>query len=177
MRIRESVQLQTVLAMYEQEIDRDRAMSNYQRVKTMVRIHTGQTIRTRNFRVRNGRIGTGVLVNSLKGKNVSVEMRMGECFQWKANEQCSKGDSCSSCHGNNRGQPAKSSSLAPRTQTQNDGRRLSKGFVYSSEGRKEGVHHLLRSCGRLRSFNVLIFFLACELRVMMSCFGSPLSYS
>ena len=43
--------------MNEQEIDRDRAMSNYQRVKTMVRRHIDQTIRTRNFRVRNGRIG------------------------------------------------------------------------------------------------------------------------
>ena len=39
MTIRESVQLQTVLAMYEQEIDRDRAMPSCQRLKTMVRRH------------------------------------------------------------------------------------------------------------------------------------------
>ena len=42
MRILESVQLQTFLAMYDQEIDRDRAMPSYQRLKTMVRIHIDQ---------------------------------------------------------------------------------------------------------------------------------------
>ena len=39
MRIRESVQLQTVLAMYEQEIHQDRSKSNDQKLKTMVRRH------------------------------------------------------------------------------------------------------------------------------------------
>ena len=58
MRIRESVQLQTVLAMHDQEIDRDRAMPSYQRLKI------DQTIRTRNFRARNESIETGVLVKS-----------------------------------------------------------------------------------------------------------------
>ena len=36
-------------------------------------------------------------------------------------------------------------------------------FVLSSEGRKEGVHHLMKELLRLRSFNALISFLACEL--------------
>ena len=48
MRIRESVQLQTVDAMNEQQIDQNRAMPNYQKLKTMLRIHIDQTIRTRN---------------------------------------------------------------------------------------------------------------------------------
>ena len=43
-------------------------------------------------------------------------------MQWKATGQCSRGDSCFS-HGSNRGQKAQSSSLAPKTQTQNAGRR------------------------------------------------------
>ena len=46
---------------------------------------------------------------------------------WKANGQCSRGVSCSFSHGNNRGQQTQSSSLAPQTQTQIDGRRPSKG--------------------------------------------------
>ena len=46
-------------------------------------------------------------------------------------------------------------------------------FVDSSEGRKEGVHHLLRSFLRLRSFFVFIFFLACELRGDVELFWQP----
>ena len=36
--------------------------------------------------------------------------------------------------------------------------------MYCSEGRKEGVHHLLKKFLRLRSFNALISFSACALR-------------
>ena len=60
MKIRESVQAQTVLAMYDQEIDRDRAMPSCQRLKTMARRQIDQMIRTRNFRARNERIETAV---------------------------------------------------------------------------------------------------------------------
>ena len=126
--IRGSVQLQTVLAIYEQEIDRDRAMPSYQRLNTMVRRHIVQMIRTRNFRARNERIETRMLVKSHKGKNASVERRMGECHQWKANGQRSRGDSCSFRHGSDRGQQAQSSSPAPKAQTQIDGRKHSKGI-------------------------------------------------
>ena len=63
-----------------------------------------------------------------KVKNVSVVRRMGECYHWKANGQCSRGDSCSFIHGSNLGQRAQSSSLAPQAQTQIDGRKLSKGI-------------------------------------------------
>ena len=73
MRIRESLQLQTVLAMYEQEIDQHRSKPSDQKLKTMVRRHIDRMIRTPNFKVRNERIETGVLVKSQKGKNVSVE--------------------------------------------------------------------------------------------------------
>ena len=57
----------------------------------MVREHIDQMIRTRVFKARNERIGTGVLVKSRKGRNVRVERKLGECFQWRANGQCSKG--------------------------------------------------------------------------------------
>ena len=50
-------------------------MPSYQRLKTMVRRHIDQMIRTRNFKAQNERIETGVLVNSHKGRNVSVERR------------------------------------------------------------------------------------------------------
>ena len=62
-----------------------------------------------------------------KGKNVSVESRMGECYQWKPHGQCSRTDSCSFSQGSNRGQQAQSYSPPPKTQTQFDGRRPSSG--------------------------------------------------
>ena len=50
---------------------------------------------------------------------------MGDCFQWRATGQCSKGDSCSF----SRGQRAQSSSPAPKVQTQTDGRKPCKGNI------------------------------------------------
>ena len=52
MGIRVSGQLWTVLATYEQEIHQDRSRPNYQMLKTMVRRHIDQMIRTRNSNVR-----------------------------------------------------------------------------------------------------------------------------
>ena len=43
----------------------------------------------------------------------------------------------------------------------------------SSEGLKEGAHHLLKEFSRLRSFNPLISFLACELRGDVELFWHP----
>ena len=91
-----SAQLQTVLALYDREMNRDRVSPSYPRLRTMVR-HIDQTIRTRNFKARNERIETRVLVKSHKEK-VSVERKVGEYFQWRATRQCSKGDSCSFSH-------------------------------------------------------------------------------
>ena len=95
-------------------------MPSYQRLKTMVRRHIDQIIRTRIFRARNGRIETGVSVKSHKRKNVSGERKVGECYQWKANGQ--KGEAHSFRHDDSmRGKLTQPSSLAPRPQTQNDG--------------------------------------------------------
>ena len=58
MKIRDSVQLQTVLALYEQENIRNNEQPSHSRVKTSVTRHVDQMVRTRNFRARNERIGT-----------------------------------------------------------------------------------------------------------------------
>ena len=113
--------------MYDQETVRNRKSPSNQSLKTMVGRHIDQMVRTRNFKARNERIETGVLVKSYKGRKVSVERKMGECCQWKATGQCARGDSCSVGHGTNRGQRAQSCSLAPKAQTQTDGRKPSKG--------------------------------------------------
>ena len=73
LKLRDSCQFQTVLALYDQEIDRDPALPSYPRLKTMVRWHIDQTVRTRNFIARYERIVTGVLVKIHKGRMLSVE--------------------------------------------------------------------------------------------------------
>ena len=53
-----------------------------------------------------------------KGKPVSVEGMQGECYQWKATGQCTKGDACSFRHDENKcGTLTRSSSPAPKPQT------------------------------------------------------------
>ena len=77
-----------------------------------------------------------------------MERKVGECSQWKAIGQCSKGDSCCFSHGNNRGQPAQTSSLAPRSQTLIDGKRPSKGGSSPSGKRVQRPckNYLKRNC-------------------------------
>ena len=77
MKLQGSAQHQTVLALCDQWMNRDRASQSYQRLRTLVRRHVDQMSRTRNFKARNERIETGVVVKSHKGRNVSVE-RSGE---------------------------------------------------------------------------------------------------
>ena len=85
-------------------------------------------MRTRNFRAQNETVERGTVTKSHKGKKANAERRVGESYQWKANGQCSKGDSCSFSHdpasGNRRDQRRKeqSSSLAPEAKAQTDGK-------------------------------------------------------
>ena len=67
-------------------------------------------------------------------------------YQWIANGQCSRRGCCSFRHGSARGQRAQSSSLAPRAQTQSEGRKLSKACKKSS---KEliPINHVIIGCG------------------------------
>ena len=139
LKIRGSVQLQTVLPVYYQEIDRNLAMRICQRLKTTERRNIDQMTRTRNFKAWNERVETGVLVKNHKGRNVSTERQVGDFNQWKATGQCSREDSCNFSHGSYRGHKAQSSSLAPKAQTQIDGRKPTKGFGLRGEipsGRK-----------------------------------------
>ena len=75
-KLQDSVQLQTVLALYDQETVRNNGQTIYLQLKTSVKLRIDQMI----FRVQN---------------EVDVERKVGECFQWTAHGQCSKGDSCS----------------------------------------------------------------------------------
>ena len=67
LRIRESVQLKTVLELYDVEIHQKISMPNYQRLKTMVKRRKDQKLRLRNFDARHGRLESGAVVKSRKG--------------------------------------------------------------------------------------------------------------
>ena len=90
------------------------------------------------MRVRNDVVERGSVTKSQKGKKSYVERKVGECFQWEAHRQCSKGDSCSFSHdtitsgnsGEGQRRRGRSSSLASHSkakQTDGDGHKSSKG--------------------------------------------------
>ena len=93
-----------------------------------------------------------------------MERKVGECYQWKAIGQCSKGDSCSFSHDRGSGNrcdhrhEGQSSSPAPKAQAHTDGKKPFKGSGRRGESPsgKEGrvaCRHFLRgkctnpSCG------------------------------
>ena len=125
--VQDSVQLQTVLALHEQENIRNNEQTSYSGLKTSIRRDVDQTMMTRNFRARNDIVERGAVT-----KSQNAERKVGECYQWKATGQGSKGDSCSfrhepasgtRCAGRQEGQ---SSSLAPKAKAQTDGKTPSK---------------------------------------------------
>ena len=94
LRIRESAQLKTVLELYDMEIHQKISMSNYQKLKTMVKRSKDQKLRLRNFDARHRKIESEAVVKSRQGL-VGVEGGKGICYQWKEKGQCSQGDRCS----------------------------------------------------------------------------------
>ena len=55
-------------------------------------------MRSRNLKARNDMIHGGV-AQSRKENKANVERKVGDCWQWQATGQCSKGDSCGFHHG------------------------------------------------------------------------------
>ena len=66
LRLRESDQIKTVLHLYDMEIHQKISMSNYQKLRTMVKRSIDQKLRLRNFDARQGKIETGAVVKSRK---------------------------------------------------------------------------------------------------------------
>ena len=80
-----------------------------------------------------------VAVTKGKGQNSFTKRKTGECFQWKANGSCSKGDSCSFLHSHAFGKRETSAEWAKNTgvsslkpAVDNERRRKGKGQVSSS---------------------------------------------
>ena len=69
LRIRESAQLKTILDFFDMMIHQKISMSNYQKLKTMVKRSVDQKLRLRNFDARNGNIETGAVTKNRKGSS------------------------------------------------------------------------------------------------------------
>ena len=60
-----------------------------------------QDIRNKNFGARNGNYERNAVVKN-QGTKQRVQRILGDCWQWKANGQCSEGDNCSFRHDMNK---------------------------------------------------------------------------
>ena len=101
LRIRESEKLKTVLESYDLETHQKKARPDYHRLKTMVKRSIEQEIRNKNLGTRSGNFEKNAVVKN-QGRKQRVQRILGDCWQWKANGQCVKGDNCSFRHDINK---------------------------------------------------------------------------
>ena len=117
LRIRESEKLKTVLELYNVEIHQKKAGPDYHRLKTMVKRSIEQSWRMKNFEARNGNYETNAVVKKQRVKQ-REQRSVGDCWQWTANGQCSKGDNCSFRHDINKRAKSTQPNPSPRSSTQ-----------------------------------------------------------
>ena len=101
LRIRESEKLKTRMELYNMEIHQKTAGPDYHRLKTMVKRSIEQNLRMKKFEARNVNYNTNAVVKG-QGTKQREQRSLGDCWQWKANGQCSKGDNCSFWHDMNK---------------------------------------------------------------------------
>ena len=116
LRIRESEKLKTVFELFNTEIHQKKAGPDYHRLKTKVKRSIEQNLRVKSFEARNGNYETSAVV-----KNKTVKQReqrtLGDCWQWKANGQSSKGDNCSFRHHVNKRAKSTQPNSSPSSST------------------------------------------------------------
>ena len=96
------------------EIHQKKAGLDYRRLKTMVKRSIEHNLRLKNFEARNGKYETIAVVKNQV--TLQREQRsLGDCWQWKANGQCSKGDNCSFRHDINKRAKMTQPNLSPNS--------------------------------------------------------------
>ena len=81
--------------------ERQKAGPDHHRLKTMVKRSIEQNLRIKNFEARIGNYERNAVVTN-QGTKQREQRTFGDCWQWKANGQCSKGDNCSFRHDINK---------------------------------------------------------------------------
>ena len=125
LRIRESEKLKTVLELYDLEIHQKKAGPDCRRLKTMVKRSIEQDIRDKNFGVRNANYEKNAVVKN-QGTKQREQRILGDCWQWEANGQCSKGDNCSFRHDINKRGKVTPSNPSPNSFMQQNERKSSR---------------------------------------------------
>ena len=117
-----SEKLQTVSALYSQELSRDKVTPKLSKIEDCGEINI--LIRSRNFRARNERIETGIMVESHRGRKVSVDRNVREMLSVEGNWTVCKRRHLqfqswgSTWNRRKRGRNARSASPAARAPTQ-----------------------------------------------------------
>ena len=132
LRIRESEKLKTVLELYNMEIHQKKAGPDDHRLQTMVKRSIEQNLRIKNFEARNGNYERNAVVKN-QGTKQRGQRTLGDCWQWKANGQCSKGDNCSFRHDINKRGKVTPSNPSPNSFMRQNERNASK--IRSLRGR------------------------------------------
>ena len=83
------------------EIHQKKAGPDYHRLKTIVKRSIEQNLRIKNFEARNGNYERKAVVTN-QGTKQRGQRILGECWEWKTNGQCSKGNNCSFRHDINK---------------------------------------------------------------------------
>ena len=91
-------QLRTVFALHDQETARNEGKLNYSQLKTAVKIHLDQMMRTSKLQGFGTMLWNEDRSPRVKRKESPRWEESEECFQWKAHGQCSTGGSCSFSH-------------------------------------------------------------------------------
>ena len=125
LRIRESEKLKTILELYDLETHQKKLEPDYHRLKTMVKRSIEQEIRNKNFGSRNGNFEKNAVVKN-QGTKQREQRTLGDCWQWNANGQCSKGDKCSFRHDINKRAKSTQPNPSPRYSTGQNGKNASR---------------------------------------------------
>ena len=96
-KLQDASHTQTIMALFNQEILRGGGQRDCHRLRMCAKFHIEQAQRSKKIRIQS-EITERVAVTEGKGQNSFTKRKTGECFQWKANGSCSKGDSCSFLH-------------------------------------------------------------------------------
>ena len=96
LRTRESEKLETVLELYNMEIQK-KARPDCHRLKTMVKRSSEQDLRNRNFSSQKRKLWRNAVLKNQVTKQ-REKRTLGDCWQWKTNGQCSKENNCSFRH-------------------------------------------------------------------------------
>ena len=99
------------------EIHQKKLGPDYHRLKTMVKRSIEQNLRTKNFEARSGIFETSAVVKSQRVKQ-REQRSLGDCWQWKANGQCSKGDDCRFRHEKDKRAKSTQPNPSPGSSTQ-----------------------------------------------------------